>query len=302
MIVVIGEALIDLAVDGSGGVRAHAGGGPFNVSRTIARLGQPVAYLGAISTDRFGRQLAALLEADGVSTTSVVGTELPTTLALAELDEDGTASYRFYIEGTSAPSVSPDQARARIPAGVRALHVGTLGLVLEPLADAVAAVVDDLAGSALVLLDPNCRPAVVADRARFLARLATLARRAQVLKLSEPDLDYIAPGTPPVEAARALIGPGRIALLTRGGEGATVVTPEQAIEVAAPAVEVVDTIGAGDAFGGAFLAWWVEHGLAAASLGELEPVVEATRFACLVAAKTCERAGADPPWRAALHA
>ena len=300
MIVVVGEALIDLAVDADGGVRAHPGGGPFNVSRAIARLGGAVCYLGAISTDRFGRQLLAALERDGVSLGSIVATDLPTTLALAELDEDGTASYRFYAAGTSAPSVSPDEARARIPPAVRALHVGTLGLVLEPLADAVAAVAGELAASSLVLLDPNCRPAIVADRARYLARLARIARRAHVLKLSEPDLEYISPGTPPIEAARALIGPGRIALLTRAEAGATVVTPDHTVEVAAPVVDVVDTIGAGDAFGGGFLAWWVERGLDAAALGELDTVVEATRFACRVAAKTCERAGADPPWRAAL--
>lgn len=301
MIVVVGEALIDLAVDADGGVRAHAGGGPFNVSRAIARLGGAVSFLGAISTDRFGRQLLAALEGDGVTIASIIETELPTTLALAELDSDGTASYRFYSAGTSAPSVSPAEARARVPAEVRALHVGTLGLVLEPLADAVATVADELAGSSLVLLDPNCRPAIVADRARFLARLAAITQCAHVLKVSEPDLEYIAPGAPPIEAARALIGPGRIALLTRGEAGATIVTPEQVVDVAAPAVDVVDTIGAGDAFGGGFLAWWVERGLGTSALGDLETVVEATRFACRVAAKTCERAGADPPWRTALE-
>ena len=300
MIVVIGEALVDLTVDAAGGVLAHAGGGPFNVSRTVARLGRPVAFLGAISTDRFGSRLRALLAEDGVALSSIVESALPTTLAVAEVDGDGAASYRFYFAGTSAPAVTPDEARARMPAGVTALHVGTLGLVFEPLAAAVSAVVDDVADRALVLLAPNGRPAVVSDRPGFLARVEALARRAHVVKLSEPDLAFIAPGAPPIEAARALIGPGRVALLTRGGEGATVVTLDRTIEVPAPAVQVVDTIGAGDAFGGGFIAWWSERGLGPGSLAELDTVVEATRFACRVAAKTCERAGADPPRRAEL--
>ena len=74
-------------------------------------------------------------------------------------------------------------------------------------------------------------------------------------------------------------------------------TARESIEVPAPPTKVVDTIGAGDAFSGGFLAWWSERGLGAAELADRDAVREATAFACLVAARTCERPGASPPWR-----
>jgi fructokinase len=89
-------------------------------------------------------------------------------------------------------------------------------------------------------------------------------------------------------------------LLTRGGDGALVLTRDGEAAVAAPPVDVVDTIGAGDAFSGGWLAWWSERGLGRDALADAAAVADATRFACLVAARTCERAGASPPRRAEL--
>src|SRR4051812_48837548 len=103
VILVGGEALFDLVLDGGGDVlHAHPGGGPFNTARTIGRLRQPVAYLGRLSSDRFGATLDRMLAADGVRLDAVVRTADPTTLALAEVDERGGATYRFYERGTSA--------------------------------------------------------------------------------------------------------------------------------------------------------------------------------------------------------
>src|SRR4051794_19034956 len=109
-IVVGGEALIDLVPHAAGELRAHAGGGPYNTARTLGRLGQDVHYLGCLSDDGFGARLKAQLEADGVKLDTAVDTSLPTTLALAELDERGAATYRFYTEGTSAPALTLEQA------------------------------------------------------------------------------------------------------------------------------------------------------------------------------------------------
>ena len=104
-IVVGGEALVDL-VAGGGALEAHLGGGPFNTARTLGRLEQPVAFLGRISRDRFGAQMLAQLEEDGVGLDAVVPTDDPTTLALAEVDARGAATYRFYWQGTSAPGLT----------------------------------------------------------------------------------------------------------------------------------------------------------------------------------------------------
>ena len=299
MILVGGEALYDLVPQGSAEeLRGHPGGGPFNTARTIGRLERPVAYLGRLSTDRFGQQLESLLADDGVGLDSVVRTDEPTTLALAEVDHDGVARYRFYERGTAAPGLTPEAALEALPDGADIVHVGTLGLALEPVASALEAVVERLSERALVAVDPNCRPWVIDDADAYRSRLDRVFARTHLLKVSEEDLEYLVPGAPPVEAVRALLerGPG-VGLLTRGPNGALVVTRTAEVAVPAPRAKVVDTIGAGDAFGGGFVAWWDERGLTRENLGEIDLVVEATRFACLVAARTCSKPGASPPYR-----
>jgi fructokinase len=301
LIVVAGEALIDLVPEGDEALVAHLGGGPFNTARTLGRLERPVTYLGRISTDRAGRRLADRLADDGVRLDGLVRTEDLTTLALVELDEHGGARYRYYDEGTAAPGLIAADALAALPDGTAFLHVGSLGLVLEPMADALEALSRELTGRALVMVDPNCRPAAIADAAGYRARLARVLALADVAKVSEEDLAWLAPGVAAPDAARGLLAQGpAVVLLTLGGDGAIALTRDLEETIAAPPVDVVDTIGAGDAFSGGWLAWWSERGLGRAELANAASVTEATRFACLVAARTCARAGASPPWRAEL--
>jgi len=298
LIVVAGEALIDLVPAAHATLAAHLGGGPFNTARTLGRLERPVAYLGRISTDSAGGRLLGQLRADGVRLDALVRTDDPTTLALVELDEQGVARYRFYEQGTSAPGLTEADALAALPEAVAFLHVGTLGLVLEPIAAALEALAGELSGRALVMVDPNCRPAAIADADAYRARLARVLALADVVKVSEEDLAWLAPGVPAGDAARALLGQGpAVVLLTLGGNGALALTADGEAAVAAPAVDVVDTIGAGDAFSGGWLAWWSECGLGRAELADAARVADATAFACLVAARTCARAGASPPAR-----
>jgi fructokinase len=303
VILVGGEALFDLVPqDGSGEeLIGHPGGGPFNTARTVGRLDQPVAYLGRLSTDHFGQRHEALLGDDGVSLECVLRTDEPTTLALAEVNAEGVARYRFYERGTAAPGLTPEAALAALPEGVRFLHVGTLGLALEPVATALEAVVERLAGEALIAVDPNCRPWVIDDKDAYRERLYRILSHAHLVKVSEEDLEFLQPGLPPVEAVRALLERGpTVGLFTRGPNGALVITRTAEVAVPAPRAKVVDTIGAGDAFGGGFLSWWSEHGLGPEDLGQIDLVVEATAFACLVAARTCSRPGASPPYRSEL--
>src|SRR3954468_6296732 len=191
VILVAGEALYDLVPGDGDELRAYPGGGPFNTARTIARLEQPVTFLGRVSSDRFGSTLRRMLAGDGVRVDAVVATDDPTTLAIAEVDDEGVARYRFYTQGTSATGLTREAALAALPDGVAALHVGTLGLTLEPVAGAVEAVVERLAGSALVMVDPNIRPWVIADAAAYRARLARVLARTHVLKVSEEDVDWL---------------------------------------------------------------------------------------------------------------
>jgi fructokinase len=294
--VVTGEALIDLVLAADGSLVGHPGGGPYNVARTLGRLEEPVAYLGRISTDGFGRRLRDELEADGVQLDAVVATDDPTTLALAELDDTGAATYHFYEAGTSAPGLTAVEAAAALPGAVGTFYLGTLGLVFEPMATTLEGLLGRMGPETLVALDPNCRPTMIDDPAAFRGRLTRLLARTDVLKASEDDLAWLEPDGDPVSTARELIGgEGAVALVTLGGAGAVAVTATESCAVSAPRVEVVDTIGAGDAFMGAFLAYWRRRGLGRADLRRLDELARAASFACRVAAITCSRAGADPP-------
>jgi fructokinase len=301
MIVVAGEALVDLLLHPDGHLTAIPGGGPFNTARTIARLGGAVAFLGRLSSDRFGGILREGLVRDGVDLSLAERTDAPTTLAVAELDDDGAATYRFHTAETSAPGLTREAVGAALAAGPRAFHVGTLGLVLEPMASALAGGIAVVGEATLVMLDPNCRPAVIGDREAYLDRLRLVMRRTDVVKVSGDDLGYLAPGVAPSAAARALLEQGpSVVLLTDGGRGVAVITSAGTVEIPVPAVPVVDTVGAGDSFGGAFLARWIERGLGRAELADEAAVAEAVTRAIEVASVTCQRAGADPPRRAEL--
>ena len=163
-----GEAVVDLVLEGADDlVAVHLGGWPFNCARTLGRLEQPVAYLGRISSDRFGALLRDQLRADGVSLEAVVSTEDPTTLALAEIDASGAATYRFYVDGTSAPGLTPEAAMSVLPERVDVLHAGTLGLVFEPMADALEAVFGEVGEGTLVMIDVNVRAPVIRDPAAY---------------------------------------------------------------------------------------------------------------------------------------
>lgn len=310
MIAVVGEALIDLVVDEAGAVAARPGGGPFNTARTLGRLGIETAFLGRLSGDRFGRTLRERLGADGVALGVPTLAGRPSTLAVADLDASGTVGYGFYLAGTAAAALEYPVLAAALPARVTAVHVGTLSLVMEPIASSVERLVaNDLPPDALVMVDPNCRPAAIGDRDAYLDRFERILHRADVVKASVEDLAYLCPGVPAEVAATTLLGdkpalvmvtdgprPAR-AFLSRGFGGAG---GEVSVEV--PRVEVVDTIGAGDAFGGGFLAWWSAAGLGRDELSSAEPVRAALRAAAEVSALTCAKAGAEPPLLSELPA
>lgn len=301
LIVVAGDALVDLIVRPSGEIVPVGGGGPYNSVRAIARLGVPAAWIGGLSSDRFGRMLEAGLIADGVGLGLVQRTDNPTTLALAELGADGSAAYRFYIEGTSAPAVLPGALAGGLPSSTRAVLTGTLGMVLEPMATTLESMVASLADGVVLLLDPNARPVIIGDPEAWRARILRVVARTDVFKASAEDLAFLRPGSS-IDAAVDWVrrhGP-RVVLVTDGARPVTVFCGSRVERLPAPPVEVVDTVGAGDTFGGAFLACLVHEDVGRDGLADPEVVLRAARFAIRASSFVCGHAGANPPTLAEL--
>jgi fructokinase len=303
MILVTCESLMDLIIGPQGVVHAAAGGAGFNTARTIARLGQPARFLGRFSTDPFGALLAGKLAADQVELGLPEHVAEPTALAIVSLDDAGVARYWFHLTGTAAFQLDPESAERALSKEVTALHVGALGLVVEPMAGVVEDLARELPSPVLLMLDPNWRPSAIPDPAAHLDRIRRLLRRTDILKTSSEDLGFLVPGCDLPTAARTLLGWGaRCVLITDGPAPVQVFTPDgQQLSVPVPPVEVVDTVGAGDAFGGGFLAWWTEHELSRDQLADPALLAAAAESAAQVAALTCTRAGAEPPWRQELE-
>ena len=296
MIVVAGEALIDRIESPDGRVVDVPGGGPYNVARTIALLGGTVAFLGRLSTDVWGELLRSRLIADGVDLRLTVSTDDPTPIASARVDRDGSATYVFQVEGSAAAGLVLHDIPGGLPPETAALHVGTLGLVLEPMATTIETLVGTLGADVLVMLDLNCRPSAIADPAAYRARIDQVLARTDVVKASVEDLAYLRPGAEALHAASGLLALGPPAvLLTDGARPVRIVTAAGVDELPIPPVRVVDTVGAGDAFGGGFISEWIGAGLPRGDAGRRESLISATAFAIAVAGLTTTRAGAEPP-------
>jgi fructokinase len=303
MILVCGEALIDQIHNGDGTQRAAPGGGPFNTARALARLGVPTGFLGRLSEDGFGRRLAGLLVSEGVSLAlASIGPE-PTTVAIADVDDEGFAEYQFLVEGTSAPNLTPDMIPEHFGREVEAIHVGTLGLALEPMASTLSDLVTRERGRRLVMLDPNIRVGLVPD-AEYRRRLLAAISQSTIVKASEADLAWIYPGLDHELAAAQILAAGvSLVVVTLGARGAFGAHRNERMHVEAPHIQVVDTIGAGDAFGAALLAWVHDHHVIHPHLSlERAELKAALDFACLAGALTCTRAGAEPPWKWEMQA
>ena len=309
MVVVCGEALVDRihrmdrTNDAVGGRREVLGGGPFNTARALARLGVPVTFLGRVSRDRRGRRLRQALVAAGVDVTMTSTGDEPSPVAYVELDAAGRARYRFALAGSAAAALEPSVAGARFGPGVAALHVGSLCLAVEPSGSTIAGLVRRERRRRAVVVDPNVRPGVAAEEA-YRERLLSVAEQATIVKASDADLEFMMPGLAPAVAAAQLLARGpRLVVVTLGERGAIALHGRALVEVRAPRVEVVDTVGAGDVFGAALVAWLHGHGRLQPDLVLAEDALrEAVHHACVAASLTCERAGADPPTAAELVA
>ncbi|WP_204113124.1 carbohydrate kinase family protein [Shimia biformata] len=304
MILCCGEALIDMIPEtmGSGaqGFVPHNGGAVFNTAIALGRLGQPVGLLTGMSSDRFGGQLRDGLKASHVDMSHVVTTERPTTLAFVHL-EGGHATYSFFDENSAGRMISISDIPP-LPGEVGTLFFGGISLAAEPCSDTYAALLARDGATRVVMLDPNIRPGFIEDEARYRSRLGGMIAKADIIKISDEDLDWLIPGgADHIEKARELQAQGpSFVILTKGADGAVgVLRGGDVVRVPSVPTEVVDTVGAGDTFNAGVLASLNAAGaLVKSNLPALssKTAAEALAFGAKVASVTVSRAGANPPW------
>ncbi|MEU8381827.1 carbohydrate kinase [Streptosporangium sp. NPDC048865] len=301
-VAVLGECVADaFAADGSENeltLRVLPGGGPANTAVALARLGTPARFLGRLSGDSFGALFRAHLGASGVDLTGCVEAAEPSTLAVATLDEAGQARYSFHAEGAADWAWSAAELTAERVGDVSCLHTGSLALVRAPGAEAVEETLAATAARATISIDPNVRAALV-DPAVYRERMPRWCAAADMIKLSDDDLEHIHPGEPAERVCDTWHEAGvHLVVVTRGPRGALVSVAGERATVPAPPTTVVDTVGAGDSFTAGLLHRLHASGLLGGRLDRLglDPAVEAATFAARVASLTCSVAGANPPW------
>lgn len=304
MLVVGGENLIDLVQIGMEDAlplySANPGGSPFNVAMAAGRQGLPVSYLTPISTDSSGDLLANRLTESHVMLASGRHSA-PSSMAVVSL-ADGIPTYSFYREGTAERHVTSDMLKSQLPADAKIFHIGSLGLAGGDDAEAWEAFAAYCKEANLcVSLDPNVRASLIADPKSYRDRIARLMGLADIVKLSDEDLDWLYEGKSETAALQELIKTtsASIVVLTRGGEGASIWHEGSWTDIKAKAVsELKDTVGAGDTFMATMLVWLAGSGqlsdLSSLSLADKMQMVEK---AAKAAAINCGRQGCNPPWK-----
>ncbi|MFZ5677844.1 MAG: carbohydrate kinase family protein [Pseudomonadota bacterium] len=302
MILCCGEALIDfvprLTRDGAQAFEPLTGGSVFNTAVALGRLGVPAGFLGGLSSDFFGDELRKDLAAAHVDFSLSPVSERHTIPAFVKL-EGGQARYSFIDEGSACRMLAPDDL-PMLPDHVRALHLGSFPLAIEPCGTAFESLCRREHAARVIHFDPNIRANLIKDRSAHRARVERIVAMADVVKMSDEDLAWLAPGVAAQDFANDWLRRGaKLVVVTRGRDGAQAFTRAFMCEAPGKPVQVADTIGAGDTFTAGFLtALHRAQCLDKAAIAALDrtSVLAALNLAITAAAVTVSRPGADPPW------
>ena len=292
---VVGESLVDIVVDPSDAERRFPGGSPLNVAIGLARLGWPTTLLTRVGRDPGGELIQAHLAASGVTLWPGSTVDSRTSTARATVDQTGQARYEFDLDW-SIPEVKPT--------AVSHLHTGSIGAIVQPGADVVQGMFRRHEPRILRSFDPNIRPALMGKRDSVVHQVEELARTCHIVKMSDEDADWLYPGMSDRALARRFEGLGvTLFAVTRGADGCFLACSGTELTLPAAPVQLVDTIGAGDAFMSGLLFAILSQGLfdkiRAGTLPDHE-LQDAGRYALASAAVTVSREGASPPTNADL--
>ena len=298
-ILAIGEALIDVVMtyEQPDFPVEIPGGSPANVALTLGRLGRPVALATWIGLDERGRLIDFHMNDSDVHVTAASRGASHTSTALARLDESGAASYTFDLEWAPTPPI-------KVPPTAQILEAGSISAIIEPGASAVLDALTRGREHALVCFDPNARPSIMGEPEAALASIERFIALADVVKVSDEDIEWLTGGAPIDEVVERWLGMGpSLVVVTRGKHGSEVATASGLRFTKMPGdVAVVDTVGAGDSFmGGIIDAMWgmgLRGGEARETLRTLpeEQVRAIIDRASAVSDVTVSRKGANPPW------
>ncbi len=303
MILCCGEALIDFlpvkTADGLHAYRPVVGGSPFNAAVGIGRLGGAIGMHTGISSDLFGEMLTAELARSQVSTRYVHSDDRQTTLAFVSLGKD-EPQYAFYDEATSSRMFAPSTVRP-IGAEVSMLQFGSVSLIGDPGAANLEALFHANKGHRVLGIDPNCRPTLVKDKASYSRRINGMLDKADIIKISKADLEWLIEGVDAEAWAKARLEKGAtLVAVTDGSRGATGYGHGFKVEQPViPQPNFVDAVGAGDAFTSGLLFSLQQAGCL--TLDGLKTIDEGKARAALalgarIASIVCGRAGSNPPF------
>lgn len=310
-VVALGELLIDFAMVGADGdgyptMAAHPGGAPANFLAALTRYGYKTALLGKVGDDAFGKMLLKTLQNAGIETKGMaVDPAFFTTLAFVTFDKTGDRSFSFARKPGADTQLKFEELDLSLIDEARVFHFGTLSLTDEPAKTATQkAVAYAKSKGKMITYDPNLRKPLWADLEECKRQLLWGLHQADVVKISDEEVEFLF-GCSPEEGAEKLLKEYGVslAMVTLGPKGAYLKNKTASCLVTCPKVVPVDTTGAGDIFGGSAVSRLLELGVAPEELNE-EQLRFVGAFASTAASLSTERSGGIPsiPEKAAVEA
>lgn len=261
-IVALGETLIDFTPAGSPNTfTAHPGGAPANVLVMAAKAGCKTAFIGKVGNDQFGDLLVDTLKKNGVNTSSMLRSNVHTTLAFVHLNPGGDRSFTFCRNHSADTLLEAGELDRELLENCKMFHFGSLSLTDEPArSTTLEAVQIAKKAGAKISYDPNWRPALWDDVDVAKKRMALPLSQIDYMKLSDNEVPLLTPYEDEVKGAQWLLDKGmQLVVVTMGSRGCYYKTWTDSEYVPAPDVRVVDTTGSGDAFTGALLSRLVRN-------------------------------------------